>query len=86
MLDDLVGTRAAYFLDDKLNVLGKVPVMELATTMKNINAYAIVFDGFVDRIIMSNAERSNIKYLIAMSSKINPRETKINILTQRDLS
>ena len=54
--------------------------------MKNIKAYAVVFDGFVDREIASNAEKSDIKYIIAMSSKVNPRETRINILTQKDLS
>ena len=86
LLDDLVGTRAAYFLDNNLNVLGKVPISELTITMKNIKAYAVVFDGFVDREIASNAEKSDIKYIIAMSSKVNPRETRINILTQKDLS
>ena len=86
LLDDLVGTRAAYLLDNSLNILGKVPVSELITTMKNIKAYAIVFDGVIDRNINSGAERSNIKYLVAMSSRLNPRETRINILTQRDLS
>ena len=86
LLDDLVGTRAAYFLDDKLNILGKVPVSELSATMRNIKAYAVVFDGFVDRNINSGAERSNIKHLVAMSSKLAPRETRINIMTQRNLS
>jgi len=85
LLDDLVGTRAAYFLDNQLNILGKVPVSELTSTMRNIKAYAIIFDGVVDRNINSSAERSNIKYLIAMNSRLNPRETRINILTQRDL-
>jgi len=86
LLDDLVGTRAAYFLDNNLSILGKVPVSELITTMRNIKAYAIVFDGVVDRTLSSSAERSNIKCLVAMSSRVNPRETRINILTQRDLN
>lgn len=86
LLDDLVGTRAAYFLDDKLNILGKVPVPEIVATMKNIKAYAVVFDGVIDREIISNAERLTIKYLIAMSSRINPRETRVNLFTQKDLS
>jgi len=86
LLDDLVGTRAAYFLDDKLNILGKVPVSELTSTINDTKAYAIVFDGVVERIITSSAEKSTIKYIVAMSSRINPRETRITILTQRDLS
>lgn len=86
LLDDLVGTRAAYFLDNSLNILGKVPVSELITTMRNIKAYVVVFDGVVDRNISSGAERSTIKYLVAMNSRLSPRETRINVLTQRDLS
>jgi DNA primase len=86
LLDDLVGTRAAYFLDNGLNILGKVPVTELESTIKNINAYALVFDGIIDRNITSSAERSSIQYIVGMTSRINPRETRINILTQRDLS
>tara|TARA_Y100000034_G_C6863645_1_gene393358 strand:- start:190 stop:1416 length:1227 start_codon:yes stop_codon:yes gene_type:complete len=86
LLDDLVGTRAAYFLDDKLNILGKVPVSELTSTIRNTKAYAIVFDGIADRTISSSAERSTIKYLVAMNSRLSPRDTRINVLTQRDLS
>jgi DNA primase len=86
LLDDLVGTRAAYFLDNGLNILGKVPVTELEATIKNIKAYALVFDGVIDRNIISITERSGIQYMVAMTSRINPRETRINILTQRDLS
>jgi len=86
LLDDLVGTRAAYFLDNNLNILGKVPVSELTTTMKNINAYAVVFDGVIDRNTVLSAESSTVKYLIGMTSRINPRDTKINLLTQRDLN
>src|SRR3989338_9701571 len=86
LLDDLVGTRAAYLLDNNLNILGKVPVSELTSTMRNISAYAVVFDGIIDRNITISAENSNIKYLIAMTSRINPRDTRINVLTKRDLS
>ncbi|MBU2406456.1 MAG: DNA primase, partial [Nanoarchaeota archaeon] len=38
MLDDLVGTRGAYILDQDTNVLGKVPTSELATTIKSLNS------------------------------------------------
>ena len=85
LLDDLVGTRAAYFLDNSLNILGKVPVSELISTMRNINAYAVVFDGVIDRNTVLSTENSTIKYLIAMTSRVNPRESKINLLTQKDL-
>ena len=86
LLDDLVGTRAAYLLDNKLNVLGKIPVSEIQNSIKNLkDTYAIVFDGVIDKSFVSNLDRSGIKYLVGMDSRINPRETRIKILSQKDL-
>ncbi|MFH1400435.1 MAG: DNA primase DnaG [Nanoarchaeota archaeon] len=68
MLDDLIGTRGAYVLDSKLNILGKVPVTEMSGTIKSLKGgiYAIIFDGTVDNELVTIAERSNIRYLIGM--------------------
>ena len=87
MLDDLVGTRGANILDKDLNVLGKVPITELQTTVKSLNTgmYAIVFDGDIDRDLVGIAEKSGVKYLVAMSSKISPSSTRVAILTEDKL-
>ncbi len=85
LLDDLVGTRGAYILDEDMRLLGKVPIMELPNTIKNINSpYAIVFDGYIDRNLVSAAERSGVKYLAGMKSRVNPRETKVELITSSD--
>ncbi len=86
MSEDLIGTRGAYILDDKLNILGKVPITELQVTIKGLNsAYAIVFDGSIDTDLVKVAEKANVQYLIAMDAKQKP-ETKINLLTINELS
>jgi DNA primase len=87
MLEDLIGTRGAYILDNKLNILGKVPISELITTLKSLSSgvYAIVFDGIIDKNLVNIAEKSNVKYLVAMDTRIRPSSTKINILTSNDL-
>ncbi len=86
MSEDLIGTRGAYILDDKLNILGKVPITELQVTIKGLNsAYAIVFDGSIDTDLVKAAEKANVQYLIAMDAKQKP-ETKINLLTINELS
>ena len=87
MLENLVGTRGAQVLDEKMNVLGKVPISELPATIKSLGngAYAIVFDGTVDRDIVKAAEIGNIKCLVGMDSKIRNGETKIDVLTVSDL-
>jgi len=85
MLEDLIGTRGAYILDDKLNILGKVPLSELATTIKSLSTgvYAVVFDGVVENDLVSIAERSNVKYLVAMSTKARPG--RVTVVTAENL-
>lgn len=86
MLDNLVGTRGAYILDDKSNILGKVPTSEITSTLSELRTGvdAVVFDGDVDKDITTAAERSGVKKLIAMKSKVKPSETRVNIITSSD--
>jgi hypothetical protein len=84
MLEDMIGTRGAYILDDKLNILGKVPVSELQSTIKSLASgiYAVVFDGIIDKDIMSAAERANISFLIGMTSQA--QSSSVTVLTAND--
>ena len=87
MLESLVGTRGAQVLDDKMNVLGRVPITELETTIKSLasGVYAVVFDGIIDKGLTKAAEGSNVKYLVGMDAKVSPSETKIELITASDL-
>jgi DNA primase len=86
MSEDLIGTRGAYLLDDKLSILGKVPVSELMATLKNVNnVYAVVFDGSIDKDLVMVAEKANVKHLVAMDSKVKPQETRIVLSTISEL-
>src|SRR3989338_4898254 len=86
MLEDLVGTRGAYIVDKESNILGKVPVNELVSTLKNLNdkAYAIIMDGIVDYDTVKAEERSNSKILVGSDTKFNPNNTRVEILTKKD--
>ncbi len=83
MLEGLIGTRGACVLDDHMNVLGKVPFTELSSTLKSLNTgvYAIVFDGVVERPLVDVAEKSTVKHIVAMDTKVNPTESNLNIVT-----
>ena len=87
MLEDLIGTRGAYILDNKLNILGKVPMTELVTTLKSLTSgvYAIVFDGSIEKTIVQIAEKIDVKFLVGMDSKVKQNETRIGIVTVNDL-
>ncbi|MFA4887671.1 MAG: DNA primase DnaG [Candidatus Nanoarchaeia archaeon] len=85
-LYDLVGTRGAYILDKECKILGKVPSAELETTLQGVdNIFAVVFDGSITKEIAQAAEESKVSYVVATASKIKPTETKVRILTQKDL-
>jgi hypothetical protein len=85
MLEDLIGTRGAYILNDKLVILGKVPVSELQSTVKSLNGgiYAVIFDGGVDKDILAVCERADVKFLIGMDSKAK-QPSSVNVLTVED--
>lgn len=86
MLEDLIGTRGAEILDNKLSVLGKVPISEIQSALKGLNnAYAVVFDGIIEKEIIKDAEDSNVKFLIGMDTKVKQNETRVNLLTVNEL-
>ena len=82
MLDDLMGTRGAFILDENLNILGKVPSIELATTIRSLNSvFAIVLDGEITSDIANMADKSGVKFLVAVNSKVKPADIKAQIVT-----
>jgi len=87
MLEDLIGTRGAYILDNSLNILGKVPITELGTTVKSLSSgiYAIILDGKADKDLAITAERASVKFIVAMDSTVKPEETRVSIITSNDL-
>jgi len=87
MLEDLVGTKGAYILDEKLSILGKVPCSELITTIKGLatGIHAIIMDEEVTADLMQAAEKTSVKFIIGMSSKMKST-SRINILTVDELS
>lgn len=86
MLEDMVGTKGAAILDKKLNILGKVPLSELATTVKSLSGriHAIVLDGVIDSALLNIAERTNIRCIVGMDSKVKV-SPKVALLTASQL-
>jgi len=86
LLEDLTGTHGAYLVDKELNILGKVPLTELTSTLKELNnIYAVIFDGELTKDILYSAERANVDYLVSMNGKVRPGETKVHVLSHADL-
>ena len=79
------GTRAAFMLDEKLNILGKIPASELVSTIRSLNSgiYAIVLDDVIDKDLLTAAERANVSFLVAMDSRVQSQ--RLTVLTTDDL-
>jgi DNA primase len=78
MADELLGTRGAFILDEQLNVLGRVPVKELESTLQEIDGvYAIVMDGEVTQGLAKIADSNSIRYIVAQSALARPLKTRI---------
>jgi DNA primase len=85
-LEDLIGTRAACFFDENLNLLGKVPIKEIFTAVKELKADAIVLDGDIDQKLVNFALQKGVRYIVGMNiiGKIKVPEYA-QVLCSRDL-
>ncbi len=88
MLDDLIGTRGAYILDEQSNILGKVPITELGSTLKSLTSgvHAIVLDGNATNEIVGSAASSNVKYVVAVGSEVTENNGRVKIITSNELN
>jgi DNA primase len=78
MLEELVGTRGAYLLDESMNILGKVPVKELGPTLSNLTGVStVIMDGVITTEVVAVAESSRVRQLVAMEAKAAARFVKI---------
>jgi DNA primase len=85
-LEDLFGTKGACIFDQKLNILGKVPLSELSSTIRSLNGgvYALTLDGEVDVDLVRLAEKLGVTHLVGTSSKVKEAQ-RVNVLTDDKL-
>jgi len=85
VLEDLTGTRAACFLDGSLEILGRVPIKEMFSAMRELDAEVIVLDGDIDQKLVNQCASNGVKYVIGMKvGRIRTPEGMV-VLTIQDL-
>ena len=84
-MDDLVGTRAASFLDENMAVLGRVPVKEMFSAMRELDAEVILLDGDIDQKLVNQCANNGIKYVIGMKVGKFRTPEGMHVLTIQDL-
>jgi DNA primase len=85
VLNDLVGTRAACFLDADMEMLGRVPVKEMFSAMKGLSANALIFDGDIDQKLVNQCSDRGIKYIVGMKVGRVRNSGAVSIITLQDL-
>ncbi len=85
--DELVGTKGACLLNDKLEILAKIPIMELPSVIQDLNkdVYAIVVDDVIEKKLVSSCEKAKVKYLVGNETKVSNSSTPVRILTYDEL-
>ncbi|MFA5743945.1 MAG: DNA primase, partial [Candidatus Nanoarchaeia archaeon] len=79
LLNDLFGTRGAYLLDEKNEVLAKIPLTEISNALAEVKKVeTIVLDGVIDDELVSLCEKKKIKNLV--SRNIKAQSSKINLI------
>ncbi|MEM5778006.1 MAG: DNA primase DnaG [Candidatus Aenigmatarchaeota archaeon] len=85
ILDDLIGTRAACFLDENLEILGRVPTKEMFSAMRELDAEALIIDGDIDQKLVNQCANNGIKYIVGMKVGRIRTPEGIFVLTIQDL-
>ena len=85
-LGELVGTRAAAIFDKDNNFVGRVPVKEITTSLKQIESpSAVILDGYIDKFLVKAAEDAGVQFLIGTSLKDKPFSNKVSIISESEL-
>ncbi|MFB6145943.1 MAG: hypothetical protein ABEJ99_05580, partial [Candidatus Nanohaloarchaea archaeon] len=85
LMEDLVGTRAVYVLDDDLEIEQRLPSDDFGAVKTVDRCKAVLLDGEVDNRKIEVAERSGADYIIGMKKAGNANSSKLKIMTRDDL-
>jgi DNA primase len=83
LLEDIIGSRAAYLIDKNYKILSKVPLSEL-TEMITKDVYIIVFDGKINQSIVDLALQKKVVCLVGTDYKERVKPGSVKILTIKD--
>ncbi|MFA4819484.1 MAG: DNA primase DnaG [Candidatus Aenigmatarchaeota archaeon] len=87
LLEDLVGTRAAYLVDKEKQVVSKMPISELAEMIGDFNnIYAIVLDGKITQSLVDIARKRAIVVVAGMGFKEQVNAGSVKLIVMENLS
>ncbi len=84
LMEDIIGSRAAYMIDKDYKILSKVPLSELAEMITK-DVHTIVFDGKINQSIVDLALQKKVACLVGTDYKERVKSGPVKILTMKDL-
>ncbi|MEM5813074.1 MAG: DNA primase DnaG [Candidatus Aenigmatarchaeota archaeon] len=86
LLEDLVGTRAAYFINKEMEIIAKVPIGELERMINEFsNIYAIILDSVISQYIVDIALPRKIKYIVGLKKEENIKTDGLIALDENEI-
>ena len=83
-VNEIVGTRGAFLVNDKFEIIGKIPYKEVEGSIPNIeNIYLIVLDGAITDEIAKSADESDVKYIVG--SRVSGTAQSAKLASYEDL-
>ncbi|MCL4376373.1 DNA primase DnaG [Candidatus Parvarchaeota archaeon] len=84
LVNDIIGTRGAFLVNDKFEILGRIPYKGVEDAILNLeNIYMLVLDGLVTDEIAKAAEESEITYVIG--SRVLASSSSVKLLSYDDI-
>lgn len=85
ILSQLTGTKAAYYLTEDMEPIGKVPLKEVYNTIRESGASVLIMDGNVEQMMVDLCARNGIKTIIGLKSGRLRVPRNVSVITQEDL-
>lgn len=87
LMDEIGGTRAVYILNERNEILRKIPLSELSVIANDFSTIgSIVFDGKINQDIVDLAIQKKTRYLVGTDYRERVKSSPtLRILTLRDL-
>ncbi|MCL4391652.1 MAG: DNA primase DnaG [Candidatus Parvarchaeota archaeon] len=84
LINDIIGTRGAFLVNDKFEILGRIPYKGVEDAILNLeNIHMLILDGLVTDEIAKAAEESEIAYVIG--SRILGSSSSVKLLSYEDI-
>jgi DNA primase len=84
LVNDIIGTRGAFLVNDKFEILGRIPYKGVEDAILNLeNIYMLVLDGLITDEIARAAEESEITYVIG--SRVLTSSSSVKLFSYDDI-